>query len=356
MTQAESAAFIRRLRFPPEIERVFQESYFARMHSAVQISILISVVLSALSGVALAKTEVAFDFTRPTVLLFFAIAGMHVLLLGATLRREFVGYWQLSVVVSTLILLGAQLATSSSSLIPYVVVALIVIVCRLQRLQFRWMTFLLFSLLILSIVSEIVDPTGGYTGQRVVVASIIGVILLATPFFWTLKSERFDRREFLAKYLLAQERNEEREKREQTEKMLHILSQAIGGIVHDLGNPLTAVQGGAETLQSFLQETEPDKEMMKEFTEMITDGALMLNYLRLSLMEQTRVLEGKPVPVELKSTSIRHIVEAGTHYQKPRFAAGRRIVLHGEEMEVCVDEMRFITVLMNLIGNALKYS
>ncbi|RYG55763.1 HAMP domain-containing histidine kinase, partial [bacterium] len=143
---------------------------------------------------------------------------------------------------------------------------------------------------------------------------------------------------------------------EQTEKMLHILSQAIGGIVHDLGNPLTAVQGGAETLQFFLQESEPDKEMMQEFAAMITDGAQMLNYLRLSLMEQTRVLEGKPVPVELKPTSIKHIIEAGTHYQKPRFAVGRHIVLHGEEMEVCVDEMRFITVFMNLIGNALKYS
>ena len=44
-----------------------------------------------------------------------------------------------------------------------------------------------------------------------------------------------------------EERNDERRQREQTEGQLRVLAQAIGGIVHDLGNPLTSVQMGAET-------------------------------------------------------------------------------------------------------------
>jgi two-component system phosphate regulon sensor histidine kinase PhoR len=160
----------------------------------------------------------------------------------------------------------------------------------------------------------------------------------------------------MGRYMLVKERDDERRQREQTEKMLHVLSQAIGGIVHDLGNPLTAVQSGAETLRDFVESGDADKELVLEFTEIITDGAQMLNYLRLSLMEQTRVLEGKPIPVERKKVLLRPIIEAGARYQKPKFSSGRAVVLKGDEIEVCVDEIKMITVLMNLIGNALKYS
>ncbi|MBV9469877.1 MAG: HAMP domain-containing histidine kinase, partial [Abitibacteriaceae bacterium] len=141
-----------------------------------------------------------------------------------------------------------------------------------------------------------------------------------------------------------------------SENMLQVLSQAIGGIVHDLGNPLTSVRTGAQTLDLFIEDGDTDKETLKEFTSIITDGAQMLDYLRLSLMEQTRVLEGKPLPLDCKNISLRHIIEAGARYQKPKFASGRKVSVIGEDLDICVDEMKMITVFMNLIGNALKYS
>lgn len=168
--------------------------------------------------------------------------------------------------------------------------------------------------------------------------------------------EWYARHAFVANYLLEQERMGEQRKREKTEAMLKILSQAIGGVVHDLGNPLASVQMGAQTLQIFLESGETDPATLQEFTGIINQGAEMLNHLRLSLMEQTRVLEGKPIPVELKPVSVRQMVEAGIHYQKPRFAAGRKIIPHGEDLEIHADEMKLTTVFMNLIGNALKYS
>lgn len=73
-------------------------------------------------------------------------------------------------------------------------------------------------------------------------------------------------------------------------------------------------------------------------------------------MEQTRVIEGKPIPVERKPTSLRRMIEAGIRYQKPRFARGRQVVIDGEDLQISVDEMKLITVFMNLIGNAMKYS
>jgi signal transduction histidine kinase len=47
---------------------------------------------------------------------------------------------------------------------------------------------------------------------------------------------------------------------------------------------------------------------------------------------------------------------AGARYQKPSLAAGSRVVLDDGDAEICVDEMKMVTVFMNLIGNALKYS
>jgi signal transduction histidine kinase len=49
-------------------------------------------------------------------------------------------------------------------------------------------------------------------------------------------------------------------------------------------------------------------------------------------------------------------MEAGARYQKPKFTSGRQVSLIGDDVKICVDEMKLITVFMNLIGNALKYS
>ena len=152
------------------------------------------------------------------------------------------------------------------------------------------------------------------------------------------------------------ERNDERRKREQTESMLRVLGQSVGGIVHDLGNPLTIVQGGADSLRYAINGNETDTELVKEFADMISSGAEMLNFLRLSLIEQTRVLDGTPTPVEARPVALRKIVEAGARFQKPYAKAGREIQIECDDTPIVADEMKMTTVFMNLIGNALKYS
>ena len=89
---------------------------------------------------------------------------------------------------------------------------------------------------------------------------------------------------------------------------------------------------------------------------MIYDGAEMLNYLRLSLIEQTRVLEGKPIPVDLKATPIKTVVERGAQFQKPSFVRHRTVGIADAPDTICADAMKLTTVFMSLIGNALKYS
>lgn len=164
------------------------------------------------------------------------------------------------------------------------------------------------------------------------------------------------RRAFVANFLLEEERLGEQRKREQTEAMLQILSQAIGGVVHDLGNPLANVQTGVATLEMILETAQPDPETVSELMGYIDNGARTLNALRLSLMEQTRVLEGKPTPVHLRPTSIATIVESGARHQNSRYRTSRAITVEAAPGEVCADELKLGTVFMNLIANALKYS
>ena len=168
--------------------------------------------------------------------------------------------------------------------------------------------------------------------------------------------EALARRAWWANHQLAIERNDERRAHEQAQSNLKVLGQAIGGIVHDLGNPLTSVSMGASTLDLFLDHDKVDKETLKEFTAIINRGAQMLNFLRLSLIEQTRVLEGQPIPVELKPVSVAQIVGMGAEFQKPGALNGRAVAIECPDVAVCADQMKMVTAWMNLIGNALKYS
>ncbi|RYG71350.1 HAMP domain-containing histidine kinase [bacterium] len=370
LTKAEGENFVRRLRFPREMEREFQESYFRRMRPTIRAGAFLVAGLSVLWSIFYAFTAIEPDFTRKQLAVLVFTVTLSLFFVGFSFNRQFSKCWQSMLVGATLIPITAPLVFGVTNGTGINLLFFLLIGTRVQRLQFRWMSLQLLGVLAISVFALLCDLYGTWTGFEItlnqrngdwdlryfVFVVLFEMLLMAGPLWWTLRSDRFERREFLTKFLLAQERDVEREKREQTENMLHIMSQAIGGIVHDLGNPLTAVQGGAETLSHFMKEGELDPATAQEFLDMIIDGSQMLNYLRLSLIEQTRVLEGKPVPVERTKVAISHLVKAGAHYQKPRFVNGRDVTFDGPEMEVCVDEMRLITVFMNLIGNALKYS
>lgn len=180
----------------------------------------------------------------------------------------------------------------------------------------------------------------------------INVIGIATSY----SLELYARRAFVSSYLLEQERADEQRERKRSEAMLLVLSQAIGGVVHDLGNPLTAVQAGAQTLDLYLDNGLNSVVELKELTSIINNGAEMLNHLRVSLIEQTRVLQGKPTPIEPVPTSVRALIEAGIAFQKADYRLTRTIVVDGEDIPIEADAMKMTTVWMNLIGNALKYS
>jgi len=363
-------------RVTPDLERRFQADYYARIRSTLRVMAPLLAVLFAACA--------ARDYTDTGSLGLAAAqdgvpAAFFLVAFALTWAPAFERLWQpvlaaagLATALVSLRAMAGFLAASApahpASLSwqgPFGAAALffgqqlcLLMVClTILRLQFRWALALQAGVFGVGIWTFLMRLAGGPVTADVFLSFLRPVLaILAAVLLAALVAEQLSVRAFVAGHLLEKERDDERRKREQTQGYLRVLAQAIGGIVHDLGNPLTTVQMGAETVQTFLADETPDRDSLREFAGLIMDGAEMLGALRLSLIEQTRVLEGKPIPVNLWAEPLRPIVEAGARFQNSRLTAGRVVSLAGEELEVYADRLKLVTVFMNLIGNALKYS
>jgi signal transduction histidine kinase len=361
-------------RFAPALEEEFQSIYYAGIRARLR---LVSLPLAALFflGLLLSRSAPApYDLVvaLPQIVFWLFVFAL-------TLKSDAQRYWQpllvgLGWLMAALVLwrlaflLGAEIgqAPVAGAISPtnpqqrfYFMLHFAVLLVSLTglRLLFGWQILLYGGTTLIGLAAYLSGLPLTASLYLDVRFAILPVLLIACVLLLAaLVQEQMARRVFVANRQLLEERNDEKRRREATEGKLQVLAQAIGGIVHDLGNPLTTVQMGASTLDDFLDGGDTDKDTLKEFTAMIGDGAQMLNFLRLSLIEQTRVLEGKPTPVELKPVALRALVEAGAHFQKPRAIAGREVKIESPDTTVHADAMKLTTVFMNLIGNALKYS
>lgn len=362
---ADYSLYLRHLRFPRALESAFQKDYYRRVRALMRAGLLAATVLLCLLGLS----EYA---TGHSITLLLRVGGPWLLVFAVffaalTWRRR-VWPWQPACLVVysgvSAFTMGAVAreihgnADPSGQQLSFLTIAFLLWIIDafvLLRLQWRWAAAMLLvtCLIYYWAATAILAVPGGMVAAGFSSSLWFAVILLGLASYL---QDRLFRAAFLAHHLLARRESDERHKRERTEHMLHVLSQAMGGIVHDLGNPLTAVQTGAQSLQAFAADDVLDRPTLHEFLEIIADGAQMLDYLRLSLLEEARVLEGKPIPVQRKNASIHDIVEAGARYQKPRLTSGHQITIVGQDLQLCVDAAKLITVFMNLIGNALKYS
>ncbi|RYX83189.1 HAMP domain-containing histidine kinase [bacterium] len=359
-------------RFEPSLEQEFQANYYERIKPTLRVlSLLLSLMFGAYAlrdfsdakslSLAMQKDGVPALFLLLIAALTWAriferiwqpvgvIGGVLVAMLSLHNMSVFIANNHLSPIVGTH-------STTADSLVFGQQMRVLMICLGLLRFQLRWALPLQMGVLIAGTTAfartmMVTNPSFNDLSRFLLPTVAILVAVLLGAFV----EEQLARRAFWANYQLEQERNDERHMREQTEGKLQVLAQAIGGIVHDLGGPLTSVQMGAETLDMFLDE-DVDKETLHEFTGNIIDSVQMLNFLRLSLIEQTRVLEGKPTPVNIKPVALCAIIEAGRRFQKPFTLARRTVHIECDDVQIFADEMKMVTVFMNLIGNALKYS
>ena len=366
MDHAQLDRDARRLRFPVALERQFRRTYFDNSLAICRVAIAMTLLLWMAFGVL---DYFVLPVSRPQVwfVRFFIVTPILLSVLLLSFTRYFRRLMQGGLFVTVLsggfglILISATAQPNEPGYSFYYAGLMLIPLISYSFARMRFWNAIIANWIVVTV----------YVASAVFSQNILQIPQGKTTFlnsiFFILAAnaagmgacyslELYARQTFVANYLLQLERDEQQRKREQSEAMLHVLSQAIGVIVHDLGTPLTSVQLGADTLELSIERGKDDRENLHRITGFIKNGAQLLNYLRLSLMEQLRVLEGQPVPVDKQWTSLREIIEAGMRYQKPHFSSGREVVIVGDDIQLNLDKMKLITVFMNLIGNALKYS
>jgi len=303
------------LRLTPDLGRRFQADYYARIRPGLRLVSLLLAGLTAAHTLVNSGVPSRSDLTVTGPMLVFWLC-----VFGLTWVRGFSRVWQPALMLlgwaaAVLVLgglghvLGNQSFASGGAAHPpppiaqrkfFFVLQMTVLMVTLStlRLQFRWAALLQGGVLVIGLWSFGTNlPSDALRDLHFILPPAL--VLLLALLLAAFTQEQLAQGAFYASHLLAEERDGERREREQTQGRLRVLAQAIGGIVHDLGNPLATVQMGAETVQMFLADETPDRDSLHEFAGLVVDGAQMLAALRLSLIEQTRVLEGKPIPVNL---------------------------------------------------------
>ena len=366
MDHAQLDREARRLRFPVALERQFRRVYFDNSLAICRVAMAMTLLLWMAFGVL---DYFVLPVSRPQVwfVRFFIVTpillGVFVLSFTGYFRRLMQAGLFVGVLAGGfgLILISATAQPIEPGYSFYYAGLMLIplISYSFARMRF-WNATIANWIVVLVYVASAVFSQGILQipqGKTTFLNSIFFILAANIAGMGACYSlELYARQTFVANYLLQLQRDEQKRKREQTESALHVLGQAIGIIVHDLGTPLTSIQLGADTLELSIERGKDDRQNLHRITGYIKNGAQLLNYLRLSLMEQLRVLEGQPVPIDALPTSLRETIEAGIHYQKPRFSSGREVTLADGDVEIRLDKMRMITVFMNLIGNALKYS
>ena len=366
MENTQLDADARRLRFPAALEEQFRRVYFDNSLTICRIAMAMTLVLWMAFGVL---DYYVLPVSRPQVwqVRFFVVTPiiLSVFLLSFTVHFRRLMQAALFLMVLSggfgLVLISATAQPNEPGYSFYYAGLMLIplISYSFSRMRFWNATVANWIVITVYVASSVFsqDILQIPQGKTTFLNSIFFILAANVAGMGACYSlELYARRTFVANYLLALERDEQKRKREQTESMLSILSQAIGIIVHDLGTPLTSIQLGADTLELSIEKGRDDRENLHRITGFIKSGSQMLNFLRLSLMEQLRVVEGKPVAIERAPTSLREVIQEGIRYQNPRFSSGRQISMSEGDIEISLDKMRMITVFMNLIGNALKYS
>ncbi|MDX6770246.1 MAG: ATP-binding protein, partial [Elusimicrobiota bacterium] len=131
-------------------------------------------------------------------------------------------------------------------------------------------------------------------------------------------------------------------------------SEFVSMVSHELRTPLTAIQGFSETLRDLDGELEPARR--REYARIIFDesrrlGRLVTDFLDLSRLEAGAV-ELRPEPVALEPLAGRLAALFQGHPSRARLTAR----FAGDAGAVRADADQLYRVLLNLCGNALKYT
>jgi len=142
---------------------------------------------------------------------------------------------------------------------------------------------------------------------------------------------------------------------EEAERLNKLKTQFISTATHELRTPLASILGYLELIGDTKVALPEDQ---RRYLEVVERNAQRLKKLTDDLLDQQRIDSGRIV-LEKKPLSLAELVDQVVSEMKPIFDSHRqRLVVEKPERDLMVlgDEVRLGQVLVNLLGNASKYS
>jgi PAS domain S-box-containing protein len=129
-------------------------------------------------------------------------------------------------------------------------------------------------------------------------------------------------------------------------------SRLISTVSHELRTPLAAIKGYASTLLA--EDVEWDTKSQQEFLRIISDETDHLSELVTDLLDMSRIDAGN-LTVEQVACELSDLIWQAAHHAYPDPKDCLQVELAADIPPVLVDPQRIVSVLRNLIENALKY-
>ncbi len=263
----------------------------------------------------------------------------------------YIGLW-ISIVTSLMVTGGMNSPFIGSYLTLLYVCALIIQV----RIRPRYVTLFIFLNLIFWVLAETITPNGFSSFPPPLIFSfLINSVIICTLMiciYEFLRTEKTLADEIVKRY---QELSVAQESLNREEIANATKSTFLANISHELRTPLGAILGYADLiLEPALTETE-----RKGFVETIRSNGHQLLHLVDDLLDMTKVEAGKveieKLDFDPKQTII-DVIDLLT-LSATKKSLGLSFIIRGELPQlVNSDPLRFRQILMNVIGNAIKFS
>jgi len=145
---------------------------------------------------------------------------------------------------------------------------------------------------------------------------------------------------------------------ETAQAALHTRDEFMGAIGHDLGQPLTVVNGALQLLQRFLARgTVPTGEELREEVDAIAASVASMMAMVIELLDVAHAQSGRPLELSYRPLDLVALVQQGVRMQQ-QTSELHRIVMDTAAASVPLegDRDRLTRVVSNLLSNAIKYS
>ncbi len=141
---------------------------------------------------------------------------------------------------------------------------------------------------------------------------------------------------------------------EQAQESERVKNQFLMTAAHELRTPLTAIQGYLELLSTYHETL--DEATKKRFLQNARRACDELVLLLGNVMDTSRI-DQEHVALKPGPTHVRQSIQSILEILEPMIEREKRVVrIYVSEDIVWVDELRLRQVLLNLVGNALKYT